>query len=62
MKNYFFKASSNIMSFITEIIILYSVLNIKNINILHESVIKIRNAISVQFQNTMITAVFFETN
>ena len=50
------------MSFITKIVISCSALNIKNTNILHKFAVKIRNIISMQFQNTMITAVFSETN
>src|SRR5438552_3952219 len=62
MKNYSFKISSNIMSFITKTAVSCSVSSIKNTDILHESVIKIRNVIYVQFQNTIIIIVFFKIN
>ena len=62
MKNYFFKASSNTVSFITETIVSHSALNVKSTEILHRSAVKIRNAISVQFQSMIITAVFFKMN
>ena len=62
MKNYSFKMSSNIVSFITKTVVSHRASSIKNMSTLHESVIKIKNVVSVQFQSTIITVVFFETN
>ena len=62
IKNYSFKTSLNIVSFITKTAVSYSVLSIKNMSTSYKSVIKIRNAVSVQFQNMMIIIVSFKTN
>ena len=62
MKNYSFKVSLNIVSFITEIIILYNASNIKNTDTLYKFVIKIRSMISVQLQSMMIITMSFKMN
>ena len=62
MKNCFFKASLNIMSFITETAVSCSILSVKNTNILFEFAVKIRNVIFVKLQNMMIIIVFSEIN
>ena len=47
MKNYFFKASLNIISFIIKITILHNILNIRNIDTSHKFIIKIKNMVFI---------------
>ena len=45
-----------------KIVISYNVLNIKNTNTLYKFAVKIKSVISAQFQNMIITVVFFKTS
>ena len=45
-----------------KIVVSYNASSIKNMNTLYKFAVKIRNIIFMQFQNMMITAMFFEMN
>ena len=62
MRDYYFKASLNIASYIMEIIISRNTLSIKNMGTQPKFIVKTRNVVSARHQSMIIIAISSKTS